>query len=233
MNRPLRTGLITLAVTGALLVTASVGFSASPRPNSGRRLTGTLVLTAGSAHRVGGRLVYSGTYFRMLDVGSTDQYIPNSSSKAPSDTYTFLSRGSERGLELGRYQRAPARAFSSDGNALARDIVRPQKFESIEFSISTANHSAQGGEPTPAPSLILRGNRLTGNLSAWTAEWNHTYFNQGAPKPGGSYPGLSQPVIGTYNTKTHAFTITWYSQIVGGPFSGCTGFWHLEGHIEG
>jgi hypothetical protein len=223
--------LIALTVTGALLLTASVSFSASPRPSSSRHLTGTLVLTAGGAHRSGGKLVYSGTYFRMVIPGSLDEYLSNPSSKAPSKTYTFLSPGKARGLELGQYQRPPGKAFSG-GNALASSIVRPQSFESIKFSISTAPKSAQGGEATPAPSLTLNGNKLTGNLSAWTAEWNRQYFNQGAPKPGGSYPGLTEPVIGRYNSKTHAFWITWYSEIVGGPFSGFTGFWHLAGHID-
>ena len=69
-------------------------------------------------------------------------------------------------------------------------------------------------------------------LDAWTAEWNKIYFNQGAPKPGGTYPGLTRPVTGTYNRRTRAFEITWYSAIVGGPFSGFTGFWHLQGKIK-
>jgi hypothetical protein len=236
MNRPFTRGLTALVATAALLVTAgvSVGLSASPSSSGGKHLKGTLALTAGSAHRVHGKLVYSGTYFRMITPGSTDVYFQNSSSKAPSKTYTFLSPGRERGLELGRYQRPPKHAFnSSNGNALADSITKPQAFVDIKFSISTAPKSAQGGEATPAPSLILRGNKLTGNFSAWTAEWNKTYFNQGAPKPGGSYPGLTEPVTGTYNSKTHAFTITWYSQIVGGPFNRFTGFWHLQGHLKG
>jgi hypothetical protein len=34
---------------------------------------------------------------------------------------------------------------------------------------------------------------------------------------------------GTYNAKTGAYTIDWSSQIIGGPFDGFTGVWHLEG----
>ena len=38
-------------------------------------------------------------------------------------------------------------------------------------------------------------------------------------------------MTGTYNPKTRAFVVTWYSAIVGGPFSGFIGFWHLQGKV--
>jgi hypothetical protein len=78
----------------------------------------------------------------------------------------------------------------------------------------------------------VTGDRVTGNLSAWTAEWNSIYFNQGAPKPGSEpFPGPTKPVIGTYDSKTKAYQIIWYSLIVGGPFNGFTGYWHLQGTL--
>jgi hypothetical protein len=43
---------------------------------------------------------------------------------------------------------------------------------------------------------------------------------------------LTRPVTGTYDAKTKTFTITWYSAIVGGPFNGFTGYWHLQGHVK-
>ena len=49
------------------------------------------------------------------------------------------------------------------------------------------------------------------------------------PKPGGAKPGLTAAVTGTYNAKTHAFLLSWTSQVVGGPFNGFTGEWHLTG----
>jgi len=36
-------------------------------------------------------------------------------------------------------------------------------------------------------------------------------------------------VSGTYDSATHAFVITGASEIVGGPFNGFTGYWHLPG----
>jgi hypothetical protein len=231
-----RTLIAAAAATGALAAVLAVPVS-SALSASGTPLSGTLALTAGKAKIVGGRPVVTGTYFRMLEPGQTDEYFPNPNSTVghteADESYTLLAPGKQGGLELGKFQPPPANAFNaSNGNALANSVTLPQKFASINFSISTAPKDAQSGDTDPAPTLVLRGTKLTGNLSAWTAEWNKIYFNQGAPKPNGSYPGLTRPVTGTYDSKTHAFTITWYSAIVGGPFNGFTGFWHLEGHLK-
>ena len=34
-----------------------------------------------------------------------------------------------------------------------------------------------------------------------------------------------------YDAATGAFVISWTSQIVGGPFNGFSGYWHLQGHF--
>jgi hypothetical protein len=222
-SRPIATVLV-LAVTigGGLLDTG-------PAHSAGRtELKGTLELTAGALTHSG----YAGTYFRMVLPGGKNGYFQNSSSLAKDKTYTLLAPGSNGGLELGSYQPPPKPAFSG-GSALARAITVPEGFEHIKFSISTAKTDAQSGKPVGPPTLYLNGDKITGNLSAWTAEWNKIYFNQGSPKPGNTYPGGTTPVTGTYNPKTKAFLITWYSQIVGGPFNGFTGFWHLEGKLKG
>jgi hypothetical protein len=222
--------LVLAAIAAAATILTHAGPASS---QSATTLTGTLKLTAGRAARVHGRTQYAGTYFRMLLPGQTDQYFKNPDSRAKDQTYTPLRPGSDGGLELGNYQRAPSPAFSANGFALAHRITQPEKFASIKFSISTAHVDAQSGATDTVPSVVVRGNKITGNLSAWTAEWNKIYFNQGAPKPAAApYPGGTRPVIGTYNAKTKAFTITWYSLIVGGPFNGFTGFWHLQGFVK-
>jgi hypothetical protein len=81
------------------------------------------------------------------------------------------------------------------------------------------------------PRLFATGRKLTGDFRAWTAEWNSIYFNQGAPKPNGSFPGFTKPVNGTYDKKTGKYDLSWYSLIVGGPFNGFTGSWHLQGTL--
>ncbi|MEY2397011.1 MAG: hypothetical protein QOJ00_185, partial [Actinomycetota bacterium] len=70
---------------------------------------------------------------------------------------------------------------------------------------------------------------LSGDLKAWSASWNKQYFNQGAPKPDGSKPGLTTAAHGTYNASTGAFVLEWASTVVGGPFNDFTGTWHLSG----
>ena len=218
-----RTIVVAVLTAAAILATATGAFSAGGTP-----LTGTLKLTTGK--RVHGH--YVGTYFRMLLPGVTDKYFANPNSTAADKTYTLMRPGTDGGLELGHFQEPPSPAFSTTGFALAKRITQPQKFASINYSISTAPMDAQSGGLAKAPSLVLNGSKITGNFSAWTAEWNRIYFNQGAPKPNGSYPGLTRPVTGTYDRKTRAFTIVWYSAIVGGPFNGFTGYWHLQGFVK-
>lgn len=81
----------------------------------------------------------------------------------------------------------------------------------------------------PPPTISVQKGKLSGQVEAWSASWNKLYFNQGSPKPGGSHPGLTEPLSGTFDPKTNTFVITWASQVVGGSFNGFTGFWHLEG----
>jgi hypothetical protein len=222
-----RLAVLAAVVGGVVLLEGGPAISKSGTP-----LSGTLKLSPGAVVHSHGTAGYAGTYFRMLLPGKTDEYYANPQSNAANKTYTLLRPGTDGGLELGAYQPPPKPAFTSTGSARAERITRPQVFTSIEFSISTAKVDAQSGAKDPAPSLILHGDDITGNLSAWTAEWNKIYFNQGAPKPNGSYPGLTSPVTGKYDPKTGAFTIVWYSAIVGGPFNGFTGYWHLEGHVK-
>ncbi|MGA2321860.1 MAG: hypothetical protein ABSG95_14185 [Solirubrobacteraceae bacterium] len=236
--RTLQTHRPPAALAGVVAVVAVVAATALPGGSavalSGTRLTGTLEIAPGRYVPPGrGQAAhYSGSYFRMLLPGATDKYFRNPNSKAQNKTYTLFVPGTEGGLRLASYQEPPSPAFASDGFALASSIVRPMRFAGIDFSISTAPTDAQSGQPDVAPSLNVVGDQVIGNLSAWTAEWNGIYFNQGSPKPGGSYPGLTRPVIGTYNSRTRAYQIIWYSLIVGGPFNGFTGYWHLQGTLK-
>jgi hypothetical protein len=110
--------------------------------------------------------------------------------------------------------------------------MAPQRFAFILYSASTSRKDPQTGIDVPPPSITVRDGKLSGDLRALTAEWNKGYFNQGSPKPDGSFPGLTSPVTGTYNADTKAYTLDWTSQVVGGPFNGFSGHWHLEGTFE-
>jgi hypothetical protein len=227
---PHRSASSALAVAVALAVAAPVAHAARRT-----ELKGTLGISPGKpatkAQQKRTKAKYTGSYFRMILPGGRDKYFANSDSRAADKTYTLFRTGREKGLKLGAFQDPPKPAFADNGFALSRRIVLPETFAGIAFSISTAATDAQTGQKASAPRLYATGRRLSGDLRAWTAEWNKIYFNQGAPKPNGTFPGFTKPVNGTYDKKTRKYELAWYSLIVGGPFNGFTGYWHLQGTL--
>jgi hypothetical protein len=202
----------------------------SAAPTTGQ-LIGTFKLAAGSY--TGGAA--HGTWFRMILPGggaSAGPFFTNPDSTAGDRSYTLLSPGTDGGLNTGAFQAPPTPAFDDNGNALASRIIKPQKFAGVNFSVSTAQKEAQTGTDVAAPVITAGADgKLSGDLRAFAAQWNRQSFNQGSPKPDGAKPGITSPVSGTYDPKTRAFTLEWTSSIVGGPFNGFTGQWHLEGNF--
>jgi hypothetical protein len=222
--------LLTLsAVLWSLLGAGELASIPAGAAVSGRHaLVGTFKLQPGACSGT----AVSGTYFEMIFPGGTvanGKFFDNPDSTCANKQYTLLVPGSQGGLVTGKYQTNPTPAFNGQGGALADDIVQPQSFTAIDFSIATSQTDPQSGLAVPTPAISVKRGKLSGQVEAWSASWNKTYFNQGSPKPGGSNPGLTEPLSGTYSAKTHAFVITWTSQVVGGPFNGFTGFWHLTG----
>ena len=74
------------------------------------------------------------------------------------------------------------------------------------------------GGPVPSGTVDAATGTINLNLSAFTAEWNGTNFNQGSPT-----------VTGTWDPTTGAYTASWSSLIVGGAFNGNTGYWTFNG----
>jgi len=217
-----------------VMALSAFGVAATPTMSAGaaaraQTLVGTFKLTAGSCTGS----TPTGTYFRMIFPGgsiSAGKFFDNPDSACTSDqSYTLATPGTAGGLRTGKYQPAPTPAFSATGSALADSIIQPQSFTAINFSIATSSTDPESGTAVPVPVIKVKNGKLSGQVEAWTADWNNLYFNQGSPKPGGTSPGLTEPVSGTYNAKTHAFTLIWASQVVGGPFNGFTGYWHLQG----
>jgi hypothetical protein len=231
MTRRRITPLIVLVAVGIGALgcsqsSATVGTSTTN--TGGSALNGTFKLAAGACQGS----VASGTYFRMIDPNGTianGAFFSNPDSLCGDKTYTLALPGSQGGLVTGTYQPDPTPAFNAQGGSLANDIVQPQGFTAINFSIATNKVDPQTGKSVPAPSIVNNGGKLSGQIQAWSAAWNKLYFNQGSPKPDGSDPGLTAPLTGTYDSATNAFVLTWTSQVVGGPFNGFTGYWHLAG----
>lgn len=214
------------AVTAAIPMSSAGATSSRPVP-----LVGTFQLTAGSCSGT----TPTGTYFRMIYPGGTltgGKFFTNPDSTCTDKTYTLAVPGTAGGLKTGTYQPSPTPAFSTGGGALASAIVQPASFTGIDFSVATSSKDPQTGTAVPPPTISVSNGKLSGQVQAWSAAWNNLYFNQGSPKPGGSKPGLTSSLSGTYNAKTRAFVLVWASAVVGGPFNGFAGYWHLQGTFK-
>lgn len=221
-------GLIAVCTAAAVAIPMSSAGAASSRPAA---LVGTFQLTAGSCSGS----TPTGTYFRMIYPGGTTaggKFFTNPDSTCTDKTYTLAVPGTAGGLKTGTYQPSPTPAFSTAGGALASSIVQPQSFTGIDFSVVTSAKDPQTGLAVPPPTISAKNGKLSGQVQAWSAAWNNLYFNQGSPKPGGTKPGLTASVSGTYNPKSRAFVLVWVSAVVGGPFNGFAGYWHLQGTFK-
>lgn len=194
--------------------------------SAGQPMLGLFKLTAGSAPL--GRSP-SGSYVEMLN--ASGGALPNLSSPSANKDYTTFTPGVVGGLSTVAFEPAPSPAFAqgTSGSALANDIIQPVGFEGTNFSVDTNPTDAQTRQPDPIPQIYNDNGTLRGQITAWDAQWNGQSFNQGTPKPDGTSPGATTALSGTYDAATGAFTLSWRSQIVGGPFDGFSGVWHLAG----
>lgn len=156
----------------------------------------------------------SGSYFRMILPSGTASgpFLANGNSTNSDKTITPLS-GS---LTSGSYQ---------------SQVTAARTFFGSDFVTSTKATDPQTGSGTSVPTITRNGPSLSGDLSAFGVAWNGQVFNQGAPKPGGGFPGKTSAVTGSINGNT--YTLQWTSQIVGGPFNNFTGLWRLTGTYSG
>jgi hypothetical protein len=205
----------------------AAGPSVGYRQAAATALDGTLRLAPGSC--AGGKI--TGTYFRMIlpSGGTNGPYMSNNDSTCSDQSFTPLSAGADGGIRVGSYQPIPSPAFASDGDAKANRITAPQAFYGTSFATATNATDPQTRTKTPAPRVALTGSTLTADLRSFSVTWNNQHFNQGAPKPNGSLPGITRAPTGAYDATSGAFTLDWTSEIVGGPFDKFTGKWHFEG----
>jgi hypothetical protein len=228
-SRVLRTVPVLLALAASAVACGGSSSGSSPAASGGKALVGTFKLTAGKCH---GNGTPTGSYFRMVDHGGTvakGPYFHNPDSHCKDSSFSTETPGSKGGLVTGTFEPSPAKPFDAKGDSLAAEISVPGTFTAIKFGVETDAVDPQTHTKVTAPAIYDNNGKLTGNLEAFSASWNNQYFNQGSPKPGGGYPGLTSPVTGTYNASTGAFVLTWSSQIQGGAFDGFGGYWHLQG----
>lgn len=255
-----RAVIAALAVTAALGTTAACGGDAKDSGSAkGTELVGLLRLTPGAAK---GGTVTGTWFRMIQVGGTPEKgpFMTNADSPADKGQATLLRPGKSGGLRVGGYQTAPKPAFDKAGNSLADAITTPVKFFGVKFSMATNAVDPQTKTEVAPPTVFEKDGRLTADLSAWGVTWNNQVFNQGAPKPvsstGAKAPGQEKAekvwdwvagkyleaapaatttgngATGTYDEKTHAFTLEWTSLIEGGPFNRFLGRWHLEGTFE-
>ncbi|MDX2380702.1 MAG: hypothetical protein QNM02_13200 [Acidimicrobiia bacterium] len=192
-----------------------------PAPSFEGDLVGTFMVDAASCEDPAAS---SGSYFRMLQPDGTidaGPFIPNADSVCADPTFTGFAPGTDGGLVTGAWQPAPDPAFDDAGEALADAVFEPVPFFAVAFAVAT-------DEAEAVPAISATGGALTGDLSAYTAYYGGSSFNQGAPKP----DGTGEAPVGVIDPDTGAFVLDWTSKIAGGSFDGFVGVWHLEGTFE-
>lgn len=248
-----------IAVAGVGTACSTATANSAGTAAASRELVGLFRLTPG---RVDGAQITGSFFRMLQPGGNprTGPYMINADSPAAGGQATLLSPGTEGGLRTGGYQSQPTPAFDAGGNSLADAIMTPTRFFGVRFSISTNQVDLQTRTDVAPPAVIVENGKLRADLSSWAASWNNQNFNQGAPKPVSSTqakaPGQQQterawdwvsqrwlnaapkPTVtgsgatGTFDARTGAFVLEWTSLIVGGPFNGFTGLWHLEGVFQ-
>ena len=204
-------------------------FSVS-KPAAAGLLNGTFKITRGTADY---NKPATGSWFQML-LPNARTPVSNGTSPAQNDNITPLSPGLEGGLRTDMFQEPPNPAFfgGTTGGALANRITTPVPFFNTNFSIVTAAKDPQDPSQTdPLPQIYQENGKLTGQITAWSAQWNGQSFNQGSPKPGGSTAAPTTALSGTFDARTNKYMLHWRSKIVGpqSGFNNFVGVWHLEG----
>ncbi len=222
-------------LTTVVLVAGACGGDDGDKEQAGsaaEQLVGLFKINGGECATGG---VTSGSSFRMINPGGKlgeGPFISNGDSPCGDKTYSPMFPGSDGGLRTAAYQSEVSPPFDGGGNGATEFIAKGTPFFAVRFAVATNQKDPQTGGDAPLPTLEVEDGKLSGNLSAFAASWNNQHFNQGAPKPDGSMPGLTALPTGTYDPSTKTFTLEWSSQIVGGPFNNFTGVWHFEGTFE-
>jgi hypothetical protein len=208
----------------ALLVSACGGGEDRATAHAGTPLVGTFGVAAGSC----AASAPSGSWFRMVTSAGTvakGPFVANADSRCADKTVSLLAPGADGGLRTGGFQPQLVPPFDGKGASTSGRVVATVPFFGVGFGVSTNPKDPQTGTTVAAPVVTRDGTSLTADLRAFAVGWNGQQFNQGAPKPDGS----GERAQGTFDPASGAYTLEWTSTIVGGPFNGFTGVWHLTG----
>lgn len=147
----------------------------------------------------------------------------------PGVAVTDFLGGTDGGLITGVYQPDPPPTTDTNDITYASTINDPNSFLFFGFASAVSTNEidpVDGVSTYPVPSIVSRGDgTLTADLSSWDWWWGATHTNQGAPRVSTGNPAPT----GTYDPASGAYTLSWNSLIVAGPFDGFTGEWTLVG----
>jgi len=137
-------------------------------------------------------------------------------------------------ITLGGYDGDPTTVLDSEFPAYSIATFDFGFFGPVAIYTSESDGLNSGFAP---PSGDITDNLLTLDLSAWTAYWNGTSFNQGSSSDmlTGSVCDstgnntCSTPIVTTYDANTGFFTATWDAVVIGGPFNAQLGSWQITG----
>ena len=172
-------------------------------------------------------------------------------SNNPNGNAAMLSPGTADGIQLDSFQNFvtdpnephpdghPDAPFGA-GSGYSALVSEGSAFSSFSF-FGTSTYiglnpiSYQSGIAKNTPTLDLVSGScvsnvcdITADFSAWEVYWNGSVFEQG-PRPDNTLP--FELAAGTVDIVTGDYALDWSSQILGGPFNGVTGFWHIEGQF--
>ncbi|MHB1533255.1 MAG: hypothetical protein ACYC1D_01325 [Acidimicrobiales bacterium] len=214
---------LTAAACGSGGSKTTTATTSGGRPTGTHTLVGTFKVTPGAC--TSSTNAPTGSYLELLGNGAVP--VKNSFGGCANPAFTPLKPGTDGGLTTGHYQPNPTPAFSGT-NALADGIFQPANFFGSQFALATQASDPQTKAAVPPPSIVSDAGQLSGNLAALDVAYNGAYFNQGAPKPNGTYPGTTKALSGTIDCNGD-YTASWQSLIVGGAFNNYTGIWHISG----
>jgi len=93
------------------------------------------------------------------------------------------------------------------------------------YTADTDGTAANVGLALPSGTVDTVNSSITLTIPSWIAYWNGNSFAQGPTTAGGTkIDGL-----GTFDSTTNAYNISWDALVVGGAFDGQTGHWNISG----
>ncbi len=150
-----------------------------------------------------------------LSVTFGTRAIKNPQSSCADGAYTLLSPGSH-GLSTQTFSPASDAEFNSHGSAVANTIAEPTTFAGHVLGLVSSTDNLQDAPTGPAefalPQVYLVNGKLVADLRSVQVLYNGPDDASCAQAAGqGCWLVGAERATGTYDARTHAFTLDWFS----------------------